>query len=439
MSPNPMETTRSSTLLSRPSLPVKYAIGVALVLLGSLIIFWAVLQPPARDIGLMAIFLSGTALVSVALGYVAYSAGWLQRMPSLRWAVLAGYALSSLLTFLNVWVTARLMFANRHDLLLATVLLIFASGIAMALGLFFSNALAERIHVVERAAQTIARGDLEVRVPEQGRGELADLARTFNEMAGKLQAAERSKNEVQQLRRDLIAWVSHDLQTPLASIRAVVEALADGVISDPAEQARYLGTIQKDIRELSALIDDLFQMAQLDAGGLALECDLSSLSDLLSDTLESFTEVAARRGVSLQVTSKPGTDPVYMDTRRIGRVLNNLIGNSIRHTPPGGSVTVWAERASNGVTVSVADSGEGIAVEDLPYVFERFYRGEKSRSRMTGGAGLGLAIARGIVEAHGGSITVESRTGQGTQFTFILPETGSTDRRKHHVNQESQV
>jgi signal transduction histidine kinase len=229
------------------------------------------------------------------------------------------------------------------------------------------------------------------------------------------------QRELERLRADLIAWVGHDLQTPLASMRAILEALEDGVVDDPQTVKRYLGTAQRDVRSLSVLIDDLFQMAQLDTGGIPLDRAESSLSDLISDTLESFSELALRRGMKLEGSVDPNVDPVMMDTQRIGRVLNNLIGNALRHTPAEGLVNVHARRTASGVEVSVSDTGEGIRTEDLPHVFESFYRGEKSRSRSTGGAGLGLAISRGIVQAHGGEIKVQSEAGRGSRFTFILP------------------
>jgi signal transduction histidine kinase len=241
-------------------------------------------------------------------------------------------------------------------------------------------------------------------------------------MAAQLQAAQQKQHELDTLRRDLIAWVSHDLQTPLASIRAVVEALADGMVEDPQTVQRYLRTTQRDIRSLSAMIDDLFQMAQLDAGGMPLNREYGSLNDLISDTLESFSELAARQEVSLEGQVAPGVDPVFMDTPRIGRVLNNLIGNALRYTPPQSEVRVRVSSSEKEVLVEVTDTGEGIPQEDLPYVFERFYRGDKSRNRATGGAGLGLAIVRGIVEAHGGRIAVESQVGRGTKFQFSLPK-----------------
>jgi len=204
-------------------------------------------------------------------------------------------------------------------------------------------------------------------------------------------------------------------------MRAILEALEDGVVDDPQTVKRYLNTAQRDVHTLSALIDDLFQMAQLDTGGIPLDRAESSLSDLISDTLESFSELALRQGVKLEGSVDPNVDPVMIDTQRIGRVLNNLIGNALRHTPIEGSVNVHARRTASGVEVSVTDTGEGINAEDLPHVFESFYRGEKSRSRSTGGAGLGLAISRGIVQAHGGEIKVQSEAGLGSQFTFSLP------------------
>jgi signal transduction histidine kinase len=409
--------------MTRLSVLARFIIGIAVILALSLGVFMLIMRPPLNALGLMALFLAITALVSALAGYGSYRLGWMDRSPTIRWTLLGGYALSSVLTFINVWLTARLMFASQHDLLLATVLLVFAGGMAMALGYFLSSTLTDRISLLDQAARAIAAGNLDVRIPVHGRDEMAGLARTFNQMAVELQATKAKQQELETLRRDLIAWVSHDLQTPLASVQAVLEALADGVVEDPETVHRYLSTAQRDIRALSALIDDLFQMAQLDAGGLSLDLAENSLSDLISDTLESFSELAGRRVVDLQGSVQPGIDPVWMDGQRIGRVLNNLVGNALQHTPPGGFVRVNARREPRFIQVEVLDTGEGIQAEDLPHVFERFYRGEKSRSRSTGGAGLGLAIAKGIVEAHGGRIGLESNP-QGTRFFFTLPNHG---------------
>jgi signal transduction histidine kinase len=348
--------------------------------------------------------------------------GWVNSSPTLRWTLLGGYALASILTFFNVWFSAELMFASEHDLLLAVVLLLFAGGIAMILGYFLSSTVTERVNLLKGAAEKLARGELEARVPVSGRDEVASLAQTFNQMAEQLQAADQKQRELESLRRDLITWASHDLQTPLTSMRAVLEALSDGVVEEPEMVKRYLATAQRDVMSLSALIDDLFQMSQLDAGGFPLHRAQASLSDLVSDTLESFSQLAKQQEITLEGAVDSDVDPVFMDTQAMGRVFNNLIGNALRHTPGRGRVSVWGRRTASGVEVTVSDTGEGIRAQDIPHIFERFYRGDASRSRKRGtGAGLGLAIARGILRAHGGDIKVESETGKGTQFTFYIP------------------
>jgi signal transduction histidine kinase len=408
------------TTLSQTSLLFRFAIGILLIVVISLGIFFLIMVPPMNELGLMALYLGITALVSALVGYFAYRFGWINYSRTLRWTLLGGYALASILTFFNVWFSAQMMFASLHDLLLAIILLVFASGMAMVLGYFLSTTVTERIHGLKEAAERLAKGDLNTRVPIQGRDEVSVLADAFNQMAEQLQAADQKQRDLDNMRRDLIAWVSHDLQTPLASMRAILEAITDGVVDDPETIKRYLQTAQRDVNSLSALIDDLFQMAQLDAGGFPLSKDNASLSDLVSDTLESFTELAKQQGITLEGNVDPDVDPVLMDTQAVGRVLNNLISNALRHTVRG-RVSVWVRRASLGVEVTVSDTGEGIRAEDLQHIFERFYRGEKSRNRGTGGAGLGLAIARGIVRAHGGDIRVESEVGKGTQFTFHIP------------------
>jgi signal transduction histidine kinase len=409
------------SLTSRLSMPARLAIGILLIVLVSLGIFMLLMSPPFNQLALMALFLSITAFVSALAGYAAYRFGWVRLSPTLRWTLLAGYALASILTFFNVWFSAQLMFASDHDLTLAIVLLLFASGIAMILGYFLSTTVTERILSLKEAAEKIAAGNLETRVPVTGRDELSALAVSFNQMAEQLQTADQKQRELETLRRDLVAWASHDLQTPLTSMRAVLEALVDGVVDDPETVKRYLTTAQRDVLSLSTLIDDLFQMSQLDAGGFPLNRAPSSLSDLVSDTLESFSELAYRESIKLEGHVESNVDPVLMDTQAIGRVLNNLVGNALRHTHAGGEIEVRAWRTVRGVEVSVRDTGEGIQAADLPHIFERFYRGEKSRNRGTGGAGLGLAIAQGIVRAHGGQIRVESEVGKGTQFTFNIP------------------
>ncbi len=407
---------------SRAPFVFQLILGAAVIVAITLGIFTLVMFPPMQDIANLALYLSLTALVSAVIGYLAYSLGWIHMSPTLRWTLLGGYILASVLTFFNVWFSAQMMFSSQHDLLLAIVLLVFAGGMATVLGYFLSGTITQRIHLLKNAAENIAHGELNTRVPVQGHDEVAGLAKTFNQMAEQLQESDSKQRELEHMRRDLIAWVGHDLQTPLTSVRAILEALSDGVVEDPETASRYLRTAQRDVNSLSALIDDLFQMAQLDTGGFPLDRQNASLSDLVSDTLESFTEPAKQREIKLEGNVEYNVDPVNMDTQAIGRALNNLIGNALRHTPDQGRVSVWAHRTGKGIEVTVSDTGEGIREEDLPHVFESFYRGDAARSRSRGtGAGLGLAIARGIVQAHGGEIRVESKPGKGTLFTFTIP------------------
>jgi len=401
---------------------IRFALGIIIIVAITLGIFYILMHPQANEIGLMARFLSITAVISGIVAYGTYRMGWLNRSPTIFWTLIGGYVLASVLTFINVWVTARLMFASDHDLLLATVLLLFAGGIAIALGFFLSIALTDKIRAIDRAAKKIAQGNFDVRIPVEGGDEMAGLAISFNRMAEQLQENTKKQKELDFLRRDLIAWIGHDLQTPLASIRAIIEALADEMVDDPETIQRYLITAKKDVRSLSLLIDDLFQMAQLDAGGLTIHKEMNSISDLVSDTVESFSELAQKQGVQLAGKVAPGFDHFYLDAPRISRVFNNLVTNALRHTPSGGVIDIQVIPQADHAIIEVSNSGEMIPSEDIPFLFERFYRGEKSRSRATGGSGLGLAISKGVVEAHGGTIGVESQPGR-TCFFFTLPMT----------------
>lgn len=403
-----------------PSVLLTFIIGLLLV--ASLGIFYGLLRPEWGDLELMAQLLALTAGISIVVGFGAYRLRWLERAPSLRSALVGTYLLASLLTFINVWITARLMFASDHDLRLATVLLFFAGGIAVALGSFFAHAFTRRIARLEVAARKVQEGDLSVRVNVGGTDEIAALGLAFNQMAEQLESAQQKQKQLEALRRDLVAWAGHDLRTPLTGIQVLVEALVDGIVEDPESSRKYLLQAKKQVESLSLLVNDLFQVSQLDTGGLPLKFESASLSDLISDTLESFSGLAKQRQIMISGSASPGIDPLNFDVQYMGRVLNNLISNALRYTPPGGSVLVLAERAPGMVSVTIRDTGEGIAPEDLPYIFERFYRGEKSRSRSSGGAGLGLAIVKGIIEAHGGTISVKNQPDGGTDFTFTIPK-----------------
>lgn len=412
----------SLTQRARLSAPLLFALGVVLALVIAALLTLPMLRPGQEDMKALLRLLSITAVASVAIGYLSYQLGWWSWPRSVRLTLMIGYLVAIGLVFLNVLVTAQLMFASQHDLTLAGILLLFAGGIALSFGYFLSASITESIRRVVTGAEAIADGDLSTRVAVSGNDELAELATAFNRMAAQLQEADVRQKELERLRRDLIGWVSHDLRTPLTSVRVMVEALADGVVNEPETVKRYLRTIQTDIRHLSALIDDLFELSQLDAGGLQFEVAPHSLRDLISDTLESMRTLTDKKKLGLYGNVASDVDPVVMAPDKVSRVLSNLISNAVRHTPPGGMITVeaWRQAATDRVRVDVRDTGEGISPADLPHIFERFYRGEKSRSRATGGAGLGLAIAKGIIEGHDGELWVESEVGKGSTFSFTL-------------------
>jgi signal transduction histidine kinase len=202
----------------------------------------------------------------------------------------------------------------------------------------------------------------------------------------------------------------------------MVESINDGVVTDQPTIRRYLQHLQREAEYLSRLIDDLFELSQIDAGLIALQLNWANLQDVVSDTLESVSAQAAQQRLAVEGMVDEGLPPVLMDTRRVQRVLYNLVQNALRHTPSEGAIRIEAKDAGPDVCVVVSDTGEGIPAEDLPRVFEQFYRGDHARSRDSSGGGLGLSIAEGIVAAHGGRIWVESVVGQGSTFTFTLPK-----------------
>ncbi len=399
----------------------RFILALVIILTLAVIGFYLVFNPPINEVWSITGFLLVTTVFSAIAGYAAYRLGWMNRSPNMRTALLGSYALASLLTFINVYLTARLMFTDQHDLLLGTVLLIFASAIAMALGYLLSSSFLDRIQSIDKAAKKIAGGNLSSRVPIEGRDELADLALTFNYMASQLEEAAEQRQELEKLRKELIAWIGHDLQTPLTSISAIIEALADGMVQEEQTRQRYYETAKKNISALSHLIDDMFQLAQIDAGGLSLNYEFVSLSDLISDCLESYTEIAKRKEIELRGSVSSGIGEVEIDARRINRVLNNLIDNALHHAQDRGFVEVIANQSAQEIKVVVEDNGLGISSADLPFIFDQFYRGGKSKTGGTRRTGLGLAISKGIIDAHGGDISVSSQPGQ-TRFSFKIPK-----------------
>jgi len=236
-------------------------------------------------------------------------------------------------------------------------------------------------------------------------------------LATRLVAEERSRRDVEAARRRLVASVSHDLRTPLASLRLLVESIDDGVVTGETRD-RYLGEIRTHVAALSGLIDDLFELSRIEAGDISWTMSQVELRELVGDTVAAMRAPAAARGVALAAELPPGELIARANAEKLQRVLFNLIQNAIRHTPADGSVTVRARTAAGGVEVEVADDGKGISPADGKRAFDAFYRGEEGAGDEDG-AGLGLAISRAIVEAHGGRIWLEPAT-PGTRVLFTL-------------------
>lgn len=301
------------------------------------------------------------------------------------------------------------------------ILMIVVVGIPLVIGLvaFIFGGLAFRrfgspMADIMAALDAVANGDLRVRVNENSHGEFLQMQRSFNRMAEELSRAETN-------RRNMTADVVHELRTPLHIIQGNLEGLLDGVYEPTKEQ---ISATLDETRLLARLVADLQTLSLAEAGKLYLHKELISAGDLIEDAVTSFSGLAAENGITLTTEITGSTDMLMIsaDPDRLSQVLNNLVANAVRYTPTGGKITLKVNGEKSGVRIAVEDTGSGIAEEDLPFVFDRFWKADQSRSRHEGtGSGLGLAIARQLVQAHGGNITVESKIGQGTRFIIQIP------------------
>ncbi len=286
-----------------------------------------------------------------------------------------------------------------------------AAGIALIVARWLARGMTQPLRDMAAAARGMETGDYSGRVFTRSRDEVGQLATAFNRMSAELENLEQS-------RRDLVANVSHELKTPIAAIRAHLENLLDGVEQpDPAT----LQVMLTQTERLSRLIEQLLELSRLESGELPLLRESTPLEPLVTQVLSEIEVARSDRGVAVESELPTDLPPVDADRERVHQVLFNLVDNAVRFTPPGGAVTVSALRHNGSIEVRVADTGVGIRPEHLPRLFERFYRADPARSREDGGTGIGLAIARSVVEAHGGHIRAESELGEGSVFTFDLP------------------
>jgi signal transduction histidine kinase len=388
----------------------------------------------ASDTAVLLAWALGSAAVAAAV-----AATLLRLLRHARLAVQASVAALAPVLALTVSLigTATTMFISAHDLRALLVVTVAAGTV----GLVTALALGGRV-----AAASTSLGDLVQQIGEEGRNpptasaapsppaaaprgpsELVRVAAELEAARARLAETREQAAAAEHSRRELVAWVSHDLRTPLAGIRAMVEALEDGVVDDAETVARYYRTMGRETDRLAGLVDDLFELSRIQAGALNLDLEQIALDELISDAVAGVSIAAGAKGVSVLGEVASPTPVVELSIPEMARVVRNLLDNAIRHTPRGGTVWVDAgvDEDRQAALVSVRDACGGIPALDLPRVFELAYRGDTARSPADGGAGLGLAVARGLVEAHHGEISVQNE-GQGCRFTIRLPLAASS-------------
>jgi signal transduction histidine kinase len=344
------------------------------------------------------------ALATLVAGFTAALA--LRRLPTVR-LQLAGLALLAVtLPLAAVFLSGWAMFHMGDDV---KILAVAAASASVALGgaLLLARSVSRAVDRLRAASGALAAGDLNARAPEDGPAEIAELATSFNAMAADL-------SRLFDARRELVAWASHDLRTPIASLQAMIEAIEDGLV----EPDHYLPALQQQVRSLAVLVDDLFELARIDAGALTLELRDGEVTGLVEECVRGLEAEAASRHIRLEARADRAVR-ARCEPEKVQRILFNLVTNALRHTPSDGSVAVLVEPRDEEVQVTVEDTGEGLDAEAERRMFERFWRSD--RARTADGAGLGLAIARGLVEAHGGRIWAERRRGGGARVSFTLP------------------
>ena len=402
-----------------PALALTLAVGVGLLIAELL------MTPPAGELRELGAYLALSGAATLGVGWLALRFADRALGLSIQAKAFLGAVTGGGVALLNVFIVAQLMFVSTaHDLKLLVALLVFSAFVTLFFSMWVASTIVGRMAAATAGIRRLAAGELDSRIALPGNDEVAQLANDVNLLARRLQAAEGKRAALDSERKELTAAISHDLRTPLASVRAMVEALADDVVKDPAEVERYYDTMRREIDRLSHMVDDLFELAQMDAGSPRLERRLVPLYEIAAEVIEAMEAQARLNDISVSLEAEGDQPDVFVDGARVERVIANLIRNALEHTPAGGQIEVRTVAADGWLRLHVRDSGEGIAEDDLPHVWTRFYRADKSRQRGPGasdGAGLGLAIVRAIVEAHGGLVDVDSAPGQGAIFTLRFP------------------
>ena len=335
-----------------------------------------------------------------------------------QFALVVALAITPVLVALVV--VSLLMVLSDHEAVLVALIVLAAGALTVLGARLVANGILHDVQSVRDGLRAVGRGKRDVVIQTTAADELAELAAAANAMIADLRAEEAARDQSDRARRDLVAAVSHDLRTPITSLRLLAEAVGDDVVVDPDTRRSYLTRMRTHIDALSALIDDLFELSRLEAGDINWSLERVPLGELVGETVEAMRVQAEAKGVAVLSSVPDQLAPARANPEKLQRVLFNLIQNAIRHTPADGSVVVRAEPVDAGIEVEIADSGDGIAPEDRERVFTAFYRAGVDSARTGDGAGLGLAVSRAIVEAHGGRIWLADSS-TGTRVRFSLP------------------
>jgi len=313
----------------------------------------------------------------------------------------------------------------RARILLSTALAFLPAIVVAAL---FARWMSERLARIVSHAGELAHGNFQARLPETGSSEFAKIAAALNETAAnfqrtvdQLQREHETLERVERVRKDFVINVSHELRTPLASIQGYTETLLDGALNDPSHNLRFLKIIRHNTERLARITEDLLTLSRIEQKRQKFEFEPNLVNGLLTDALELMKPIAGKRNIRLDLELSSVSCESWCDREAVSQILSNLLDNAIKYTPGGGRITMGAHPQGQWVELYVRDTGIGIPPEELPRLFERFYRVDKARSRELGGTGLGLSIVKHLVAAHGGSIRVESRLNEGSTFFFSLP------------------
>ncbi len=455
------QLARRVLLVARWGITMLVALGAALIWLTM------ILHMSQQDLWQVSLWLGISGIASLVLGTLAFGLADRAHIGSARVKFVIPSILAALVVGLNTIIAARMMFITIGDAQMLIAFLIFGESVALVVSSSVVATLVQSLRMMMIGVRQMAEGEYAINldVRQMRLAECADLARHVNVMAERLRAAFAQRDAAEQNRRQVIAAISHDLRTPLTVMRAMLEAIDDGIVTDPATIQRYQHSIRAEIQHLSLMLDDLFEVSRIEAGAIALHREPVDVADILSDLVAAVHEQAIQHAITISGSVASAVPLIEADAKQLYRVCMNLVQNGLRHTPPGGQITLTLDHTPDAVVIEVIDTGEGITPEDLPHIFEPAYRGATARQRthaespledstarwmpepvsylagcgpaglerhknssgeaptvgvtqirempphaapgkgeMTSGAGFGLAIARGLVEAHGGEL-----------------------------------